>query len=855
MTRSVKPTTDTGEGELPMRRRTEAETGATDNQSRQPSGVLRRLARGRDGKKAGHAAESKQQKSPATGEKHRETGKIKRVFRRSGVRRGLFFAAAIAAVFLAVLHGATPERYKLSIGDISAYDITAPRDIVNVIRTEELARERAQALDPVIIEDDRANIDMLNRAHTLSESLLDTALAVRTRAELEAVQEPGEGYHTALFRAESLTLYSSLLTELSDGELAEVASEDGLRQLSHLKVVLTDRVLAELFRGQITQQNLGMELARGQQLMTDAVSERPWSVIGNALLTRVLQPNSRIDQEATEAQQQLFMETWQKENPVVISKDERILNKDDVVTADKWQVLKELNFIEDEGGTDMGLQLSLLLLVGALAAVTVLFIHRFQPALYASPNLVALTSLVVILVAVMAWLVSEFLGMYASLLLPIFVAPVLLAMLAGLETAIIVNAVLSFAFMVLFGGDATFGMMSFVGGSIAAFLTHQASQRRRVSMSGLLIGLVNVLVVGAMGLMDKKGLESLFNECGLAFINGILSMILAIGLLPFFESVFNVITPFKLLELADPNHPLTKRLLIEAPGTYHHSLMVGNLAEAAIRAIGGNALLARVGAYFHDIGKLKRPNFFKENQLADNPHERLTPNLSTLVITSHPRDGDELAQKYRLPQAIRDIIRQHHGTTLVAYFYHKALQADKENPVDPASFRYEGPVPDSRESAVVLLADSIEAAVRSLQEKTRGKIEGLVRKIIRDKLDDGQLDRCDLTLRDLSLIADSFLQVLGGAFHERPEYPEIAKRAPLSEVDNQLYNVTQTPSAPETSIEKKAEVSAGNGTEASSGKETKVSPEKGMAPASGESGGGHATASSQSVTFPDETDS
>lgn len=715
------------------------------------------------------------------------TGKVKRVFRRSGVRRGIFFAVAVAAVYLSVLHGATPEKYRLEIGDVSSDDIIAPRDIVNVIRTEELARQRAEALEPVIIEEDRANIDMLNRAHALCESLMDASESVRTRVLLEAVASPQEGYFTALFRAESLSLHASLLMDLSDEELAELAGEEGARQLAQLKVLLTDRVLAELFRTQITQENLAETLTRGQRMMADTLSGEPWSGLGDTLLTRVLQPNSRIDREATQAQQLAYMETWQKENPVVISKDERILNKDDVVTADKWQVLKELNYIEAEGGADVGLHLALILLVGALAAVTVLFIRKFQPALYADPNLVALSSLVVVLVSAMAWLVSEFLGVYASLLLPIFVVPVLLAMLAGLETAIIVNAVLSFAFMVLFGGDATFGIMAFTGGSIAAFLTHQASQRRRISMSGLLIGLVNALVVTAMGLLDKKGMESLLNESGLVFINGILSMILAIGLLPFFESVFNVITPFKLLELADPNHPLTKRLLIEAPGTYHHSLMVGNLAEAAIRAVGGNALLARVGAYFHDIGKLKRPNFFKENQLAENPHERLTPNLSTLVITSHPRDGDELAQKYRLPRAIRDIIRQHHGSTLVAYFYHKAMQADKDTPVDPASFRYEGPVPDSRESAVVMLADSIEAAVRSLPEKTRGKIEGLVRKIIRDKLDDGQLDRCNLTLRDLSLIADSFLQVLGGAFHERPEYPEIERKPAQSEVDDRIY--------------------------------------------------------------------
>ena len=174
--------------------------------------------------------------------------------------------------------------------------------------------------------------------------------------------------------------------------------------------------------------------------------------------------------------------------------------------------------------------------------------------------------------------------------------------------------------------------------------------------------------------------------------------------------------------------------------------MVGNLAEVAARQIGGNALLARVGAYFHDVGKLKRPNFFKENQMSENPHDRITPNLSTLVITSHTKDGEQLALKYKLPRAIRDIIVQHHGTTLVAYFYHKAKQGEKGIEVKESNFRYEGPRPQSKEAAVVLLADSVEAAVRSLPDKTKGKIEGLIRKIIKDKLDDGQLDNCDLTL-------------------------------------------------------------------------------------------------------------
>ncbi|MGI6778672.1 MAG: HD family phosphohydrolase [Acetivibrionales bacterium] len=250
-------------------------------------------------------------------------------------------------------------------------------------------------------------------------------------------------------------------------------------------------------------------------------------------------------------------------------------------------------------------------------------------------------------------------------------------------------------------------------------------------------------------------------------------MVLTIGLLPFFESTFNIITPLKLLELTNPNQPLIKRLLVEAPGTYHHSLMVGNLAEVATESIRGNALLARVGAFYHDVGKLERPNFFGENQMADNPHDKMTPSLSTLVITSHTSDGVQIAKRYKIPMMIRDIISQHHGTTLVAYFYHKAKKGEKGDAIDQNDFRYEGPKPSSKEAAVVMLADSVEAAVRSMADKTEGKIEGLVRKIIKDKLDDGQLDLCDLTLKDLDDIAKSFMKVFSGYFHQREQYPNV----------------------------------------------------------------------------------
>jgi putative nucleotidyltransferase with HDIG domain len=251
---------------------------------------------------------------------------------------------------------------------------------------------------------------------------------------------------------------------------------------------------------------------------------------------------------------------------------------------------------------------------------------------------------------------------------------------------------------------------------------------------------------------------------------------LTTGLLPFFESAFGLLTPMRLLELANPNHPLLRKLLLEAPGTYHHSLIVGNLAEAAAEAVGADPLLCRVGAYYHDVGKTKRPAFFVENQMTkENPHDKIAPSLSHLIITSHVRDGLELQEQYRLPSSIRDICAQHHGTTVLWYFYNKALEQDKSGNVSIDSYRYPGPKPQSKEAAIVMLCDAVEAAVRSMARPTPQRIEAVIRKIIRDRLQDGQLDESQLTLRDLDKAAEAFMQTLNGIYHPRIEYPDPAK--------------------------------------------------------------------------------
>ena len=275
-------------------------------------------------------------------------------------------------------------------------------------------------------------------------------------------------------------------------------------------------------------------------------------------------------------------------------------------------------------------------------------------------------------------------------------------------------------------------------------------------------------------LIDVENLL-IFQNCIFIFLNGMLSSVIALGLFPVFESWFKIITPYGLAELADHNQPLLKRLQFEAPGTYHHSLMVSNLCEAAAEAIGANPILARVGAFYHDIGKLKRPLFFVENQSyfgIENPHTKLNPRLSKMVITAHPKDGVELAKEYGLPPVIHNFILQHHGEGLASYFYNQAVQEEGIENVKEEQFRYTGPKPNTKETAILMIADAVESAVRSLKNPTPEEIENIIDKIIIERLNDTQLADSPLTLHDLKVIAATFSRILRGMQHNRIKYQE-----------------------------------------------------------------------------------
>jgi cyclic-di-AMP phosphodiesterase PgpH len=361
--------------------------------------------------------------------------------------------------------------------------------------------------------------------------------------------------------------------------------------------------------------------------------------------------------------------------------------------------------------------------------------------------------------------------------LPVTVGGILVAIFFDFSVGVLFALMTSLLIGILVRDNLAMPVLALVGNLVATFRVQQYRQRSSILLTGLFIGLANILTLMAFGLMSAnlftwpRAHEAL---CGL--LGGVLAAVVVSAVLPLLESMFKRTTDIKLLELASLNHPLLRQLIMQAPGTYHHSMLVGTLAEAAAEAINANALLARVGSYYHDIGKMLTPEYFVENQAGrGNKHDRLSPSMSALIIMAHVKDGIKLAKEYKLPQRIIDMIPQHHGTNLISYFYNKAKE--QEDPtvqqVHEEDYRYPGPKPQTREAAIVMLADKVEAASRVLAEPTSQRITGLVQRITSSIFMDGQLDECDLTLRDLQKINEAFGRTLIAIYHHRVEYPAV----------------------------------------------------------------------------------
>jgi len=501
--------------------------------------------------------------------------------------------------------------------------------------------------------------------------------------------------------------------------------------------------------------------------------------LGYQIVASSLIPNVIFDQKETENRIQQAINSVPLATGMVLA-DERIIDTHDKVREEQLLKLKSLavakaELAESEGGLQLFLPFSgKFLLVGLSLVLFGLFLFHRKRRLLVNSTLILLVFLIVLLVVFLSFVLNN-LGL-SQYLLPITIASMLLTIFIDLEVGFIGTIALSMILGALRGNDFNVVIVSIFAGGIAVVSVNKVRTRNWLLRSLLLIIGAYVVSISALEFLRYPSFHRMLESVGYGVINGLISPILAYGLTVIIESTFDLITDMKLLELSDLNKPLLRELAMKAPGTYFHSTVVGSLSEAAAEAIGANSLLARVGAYYHDIGKILNPKYFIENQNrgAINPHERLAPTMSSLILVNHVRKGVELAKKYNLPNIITDFINQHHGTSLMNPFYKKAIEQNKTkgDEINESSFRYPGPRPKSKETGIVMLADAIEAASRTLKDPTVSRIQAMVNSIIRERFTQSELDECPLTLSDLHKIGEQFQKFLIGMFHARVEYPD-----------------------------------------------------------------------------------
>ena len=458
---------------------------------------------------------------------------------------------------------------------------------------------------------------------------------------------------------------------------------------------------------------------------------------------------------------------------VLIRKNQKIVDEGEIITQEIYDKLVALNLVSETGleGSLMPM-LGSLVITGMLFAALYLFFRWGKGNILLKPNeirmLFTIYMMMVLLIRILA-------NLTVFTIVPVGLFAMLVSLLVGRRMALWLNALFCIIGCFIFNGDVQFLMYALISGTFAALIIQKTDKRSHLIPAALGMAAVDFVTTISLGFFFGEGYSTeLLFQSGIGAVTGLLSMIVAVGSLPFWENMFEANTPLRLMELTNPNNELLRKLMIEAPGTYHHSLIVANLAETAVYDIGGNTALARAGAYYHDVGKLRYPQFFAENQSGHNPHDELPPEKSAKIITGHTKGGLELAERYKLPPVVRDMIVEHHGNSLVKFFYFKALKLYGAENVNEADYRYQGRIPSSRESAVVMLADTVEAAVRSMlgHGKTMEEAEAAVKNLMKDKLDDGQLNNSGLTLNELETIRLAFLKVFHGMYHERVSYPE-----------------------------------------------------------------------------------
>ncbi|PZR61072.1 MAG: hypothetical protein DLM71_09400 [Chloroflexi bacterium] len=675
-----------------------------------------------------------------------------------GAARAGVVVAVIAAALTAILSiSIAPGQVSLELNQVAQQDIRAPKSLSFISASEtQAARDlAAKNVAPVYTQTEpladvrRRQVDAYDALATAVKRVLD-----QRDAGVVAASQLG----TALTQA---------APQLSPAQIAQIRTMD---VASWEQVTQAGRtVLDATMSAEVREDRLSDIRQQVRASITKQLSQQQRELAGDLAASQV-QPNSQLDAAATQAARD---QARSAVDPVVVQirQGETVVRAGDPITQLALEKLDQL------GLTRPRMELSTLIgnaLVAVLIGVLlVAFLWRFAPAVWFR-NRSLLLFLLALLVSAAAIRVAGDRSLWAFVV-PTSATVLLIGILLDGYTGAAIAAALALISGVVNRDGLEPAVYVLVGGGAALLSVVRAERLNAFVRAGVFVSLANVTVVTAFSLLEQRDLAGVLQLAGASVVHAILAVFLAVGSFAMLGNLFGIMTVFQLLELANPSSRLLRRLLLETPGTYHHSVMVGNLAERAAETIGADPLLARVAAYYHDIGKMKNPLAFIENQAGSrNIHDELNAETSARIITSHIRDGIDLAYEHRLPVQIIGFIPQHHGTSTMGYFFGKAVRESGGVPqnVDGDRYRYPGPKPQSREAAILMLADGVEASVRSLDEKDEASIRSMVDRIVDARIDDGQLDDAELTLKNIAQIKEAFVQQLLGMYHSRIKYPD-----------------------------------------------------------------------------------
>lgn len=668
--------------------------------------------------------------------------------------RGVLFALACILTLICITTGAyVAETETVQVGFVAEKRYVAERDAIDVVATERLKEAAADSVAPIYMHDSVAEEVSRTEVNEVFQEL---------NSILSRLEEGESFYEKA---------------QAAPWKLPVVLSEKQLAAYAALNS--TNRILfaEDCIHAMNVVYEAGIKadaLEQGRAQAVETFSATAWSAglkeMAEAILDAALEPNLVLDSEAMEAAKE---EKRAEVENVLIRKNQKIVDEGEIITQEIYDRLVSLDLIGGAQYHNSALPLfGSLLMVGLVFVALYLFFAWNKGVTVLRDNEVKMLFTIYAIMIILLRLMAK---VPYFTLIPMGLFAMLASLLVGRRIALGMNTLFCIIGCFICNGGEQFLMYSLLVGTMGALLIQKTDKRKYIVPIAVAMGAVSLAAMFSTGVFFENGYsDGLLLKCICGALIGLISVIITVGSLPFWEVTFEANTPHRLLELTNPNNEALRRLMIEAPGTYHHSLIVANLAETAAYEIGANTALARAGAYYHDIGKMKNPQMFSENQSGYNPHDDLAPETSAKIITQHPKNGVEMGLEYGLPRVILDVIREHHGTSLVKFFYFKALKRYGAENVTEAEYRYQGTIPTSRESAVVMLADTVEAAVRSMlgSGKTLEEAETAIQSLMKDKLDDGQLDHSGLGIHELEIIRKAFLEVFRGMYHERVAYPK-----------------------------------------------------------------------------------